>query len=480
MGIDGFYNWLKTEYKDCFVPCGKKAVYDYIYIDANHILHNSINKVTSESAFIDKLYKALDLIFSNFIATKKVIIAVDGTSPYSKILLQRKRRSSAIETIDVSNINSLHLTPGTQFMKDVDKYITQYIDKINSSTRFIETQYRYIPSTKPDEGELKVFRELIKYSSNDPFSCHLVIGNDADLVILAMALQSTNGIDVLIRHNHDIETLNIDSLIDKYTSKLGSIKFKSKWRLDFCVISLMLGNDYFPKLYYIKYQNLWKSYISFIKSIDTKHTMIRYDGNYDKQMLIKFFEVLVNNLSQQYRKFSIEYYDKQMVKNYMCGIFWCLEMYKTGKCPMYDYIYNYKRAPSPTDVLHYLKNEEYNISIPTSSVKPIKFDIYTLLVMPKKARKLVPQQYQHLIDDQLKYIYEVEVCDKCNSLKNKIKLINKKLYAERRSSKNEERINILKNKSNKLTLTLNNHKTVHKNKFNINDINKIIKLTNNI
>ena len=71
MGITNFHTWLKEEYKECFSNCQTNNKFDYIYIDINHLLHNSISGIKSEEEFVDKLYKSLDLIFCNFIATAR-------------------------------------------------------------------------------------------------------------------------------------------------------------------------------------------------------------------------------------------------------------------------------------------------------------------------------------------------------------------------------------------------------------------------
>jgi len=111
-------------------------------------------------------------------------------------------------------------------------------------------------------------------------------------------------------------------------------------------------------------------------------------------------------LSKQFRGFNRANYNEKMVKNYLEGMLWCLEMYSTGICPKYDYVYEYKTSPTPSDINYYLTMKGHNINISKSDALPIDIKYYTLLVMPKKARSLVPTDYQQYIDNELKYLYK--------------------------------------------------------------------------
>lgn len=478
MGIDNFHSWLKSNYKSCFFNCQSKNKFDYIYIDINHLLHNAINGVKNEQEFIDKLYKSLDILFCNFLPTKKVIIGIDGPSPYSKIILQRKRRLQSLSTLDVDKISSILLTPGTEFMEKVNKNIKIYIEKMETRYKYINITFEYLSTDIPDEGELKIFNKMIDNSKLDPFTSHLVIGNDADLVVLAIALKSVPNISILIRHQGCSELLSIDKLINKFCTKIPSLIIcKNDWRLDFTTISLMMGNDYLPKLNYIKYESVWKSYFSTIN--DTKQTLIS-NGKFNKSVLQLFFSKLVGNLSLKFQKFNENTYNKDVVVNYLEGILWCLNMYQNGKCPMYDYIYKFKSSPAPTDIDYFLTNTNENINIPVSNTPPIKSDMYTLLVMPKKAKKLVPTKYQKYMDTELSDIYESEDCNECKKLKADLSKHNKDMYDHRAKygeEDNNEKLVTIKQKISETSKKFAKHKKEHLNEFSIDDIQRIIKIT---
>jgi len=432
--------------------------------------------IRTEKEFVDKLYKSLDLLFCNFLATKKVVIAIDGASPYSKIILQRKRRLQSVSKLDVDKITPILLTPGTDFIKKVNNYLQLYINKIQSRYQYVNVEFEYLSTELPDEGEIKIFKKMLEYSKSDQFTSHLVIGNDADLVVLAVALKTVPNISILIRHQGCTEVLSIDRLISRFCSRIPSLVIShNDWRSDFTIVSLMMGNDYLPKLNYIKYESVWSSYFATVK--DAKRTMV-VNGKFDREVLGLFFTKLIGNLAAKFQKFNEDDYDRDVVVNYLEGLLWCLNMYETGECSMYDYVYKFKSSPSPTDVKHFLENTNEQIDIPVSDTPPINSDMYTLLVMPKKAKKLVPKQYQKYMDGELKGIYESEECGECAKLKGELSKYHKQMHEHRtKHPEDDDGLNVIKQQIGGVSKAFAKHKKEHPNEFSIKDIERIIKIT---
>jgi hypothetical protein len=474
MGIKNFHQWLKEKYSNCFLKCNKMSRFDYIYIDINHLLHNSINNARSEREFVNRLYSTLDLLFCNFIATKKVIIGIDGPSPYSKIILQRKRRSLGLSKLDASKISSIYLTPGTKFMIKLDNYINKYISRLKQIYKYTKTEFEYISSVEPDEGEIKIFDRMKK--NTDPNCSHLVIGNDADIIILATAIKTITNINILIKNVKTTEILSIDKIMAQFCLQVPTIIVsKNNWRSDFSIVSLMLGNDYLPKLVYIKYDSVWKSYFDTIKeNDDIKNKTIITNQKFNANVLAMFFNNVVLNISTQFRKLNMKTYNKDQVINYLEGLLWCLHMYETGKCSMYDYTYNFSRSPTPAHIYHYLTKEDNNeINIPTSNVSPIKNEIYTLLVMPKKAQQLIPHKYHNAMENELKHLYEVELCDECKKIRGEISSLSKEMKELR---KNDDDISRVKRKLALANADFMEHKEIHGERFSVKDIQKILSI----
>ena len=74
MGIYNFHTWLREKFPDIYVQIKDNNIYDYIYLDINFILHNAIYESKTEKDFMNRIYNNLDIIFSNFIATKKMLL----------------------------------------------------------------------------------------------------------------------------------------------------------------------------------------------------------------------------------------------------------------------------------------------------------------------------------------------------------------------------------------------------------------------
>ena len=164
MGIKGFHTFIKTTYPGCIVPFNNNRLYDYIYIDVNHLLHSAIYRCRNEKDFVKNLYVHLDMILNNFVARKKIILAVDGTSPYAKVILQRKRRLQVVrsmgDSVDINKMTPLQLTPGTKLMYNVGKYLQEYTERVKDNYKFLNVEYVISSTSEPDEGEIKIFNKI--------------------------------------------------------------------------------------------------------------------------------------------------------------------------------------------------------------------------------------------------------------------------------------------------------------------------------
>ena len=196
MGIKNFHQWLHEKFPTSFIPIKNNNIYEYIYIDLNFILHNSIYSCRTEKDFIHRLTSNLDIIFSNFIATKEVFFAIDGPSSFAKIMLQRKRRLDKTNKIDKTKINSLCLTPGIGMMDRFEKQIRRYINNLSYRYKFTKPTFTTSFSDEPNEGEIKICKKVIQNGKNNLDYRHLIIGNDSDLIVLAMGMKPVYNINI--------------------------------------------------------------------------------------------------------------------------------------------------------------------------------------------------------------------------------------------------------------------------------------------
>lgn len=472
MGITNFHIWLKSYYPNSHIQIKNNNCYDYIYIDVNFILHNAMHGARTFNEFIKRIYLQLDTIFSNVIATKQIYFALDGPSSYAKILLQRKRRELAGEKMTNKKINSLYITPGIEKMKEIEENLQIYINKLKGKYKLIKPEVIISSASEPDEGEIKICHQVINNGIKNLNATHLIVGNDSDLIVLAMGMKPIYNINILVRGQKENTLISLKELLKLHAVNVEKNKpidelATSSIRNDFVMISLMMGNDYLPKLGFINYKKLWDTYYHVVKHINSEDRLINdNDGNFtlNLEMVQSLFYNLYDSLTHGNKKIPLNSYQKKRSKSYLEGLLWCLKMYQTGKCPKYDYIYLGDQSPHPYEILLYLycESEPFNI---TSNVNPIPAEIYPLLVMPKSASFLIQEKYKKLTENELKYLYEMEECTDCAKHKKEMK----RLYGQ------EE----LKKEYHNEIITFTQHKKTH-HKFNVNDIHKIIELTNKI
>ena len=436
MGIDNFNTWLIKNYGQAIVDTNNITIYDYIYIDINHLLHNSIYEAKSEHSFKNRLKFYLDKIFNRFVCTKTIVLAVDGSSPYSKLMTQRKRRIQMLKTIDDTDIediedddsgsnsesfmSSMQLTPGTTFMNNLHNYLTDYSKLLKERYNHIDVNIVIVPPNLPGEGEIKIFKLLQDYNKINCYQTNLVVGNDADLIVIAMATKLTVNIDVMIHLQADNYIISTKRLCEQYSIKVHNDKlayFDKNIRSDFCIVSIMNGNDYLPKLYYGNFNNLWLSYVD-IKCV-MKSTLI-IDDKINVPFLKAMMLRLNGSLSKQFKVFRLNKFDPDMVKKYLEGLVWCLYMYTYGVCPDQSYIYTYNKGVSPMEVYYYL--ELYGIAdiqLVTTDIEPLSTNACAVLLLPKKMKSLLPDNLRKLVDTKFSEIglYEEEECVLCNDIK---------------------------------------------------------------
>ena len=472
MGIKNFHTWLHQKFPSCFIPTRNNNIYEYIYIDLNFILHNSIYGCKTEKDFIHRLTANLDIIFSNFIATKEIFFAIDGPASFAKIILQRERRLTNINKLNTEAINSLCLTPGIGIMESFEKRILFYINNLKNKFKYLKINCKTSFSNESDEGEIKICKRVIENGKNNQYR-HLIVGNDADLVVLSMGMKPVYNINILIKGKDSNELISLKNLLHahcKYLDKDDKIEVlcNSILREDFIVLSVMMGNDYLPKIAYIDYDKLWKTYKNFI--LKTNKTIINGTGSFD-EAASNFMLMIYNSLANGFKKSSSGKYNVDQASSYLEGLLWCVDMYKFGICAKYDYMYNHN-SPNPYELFFHLCAEKDKIQLVKSDFQPISSKIYPLIIMPKKASYLLTKTQQNLMNGELKYLYEKEECNECRKQSTLLTKARNELN-EKISGDDDELVESLKSKFKIMEKVYKTHKNTHAN-FGIKDIHNII------
>jgi 5'-3' exonuclease len=464
MGIHKFNTWIKEKYINCFDSIENLVYIDNLYIDLNYIFHIAVNKTSNMVYFKEKVISCINNILKNIIPNKELIFAVDGPCCYAKILLQRQRRYDLIKNIpnfdkyvEKNNfIHSIYFTSGTIFMNNLEYEFKDFFDEIEKKYKIKIIKL----FTGSDEAEMKIINKI----NADIENCsHMFFSKDSDVIVMSICIKNYSNISVSFIDDTIIKIFNIKKFVEKI--QLKSRYFINNLNKDICLLFLLLGNDYLPKLKNVNFDKLFNSYFSLIKKNNQKTFFEK-----NKVINIKFFKKFLIRLSEQNNipKFKLSEFKPNICANYINGIFWCLNSYIDAKFTSYNYMYNYNSSIKILDLYYYIVfiNPNLNIHIKISNSIPI--NLYSYLVIPKKALKLL--ENNKILTDKINKLFEIEDCLTCIEFTKNIQSLADSIKYMRIMDEDVNNL-LIKNKENRKSYTV--HKTSHR-IINNNDIEKII------
>ncbi len=137
MGIPSYFSFILKNYGNIISRLKRKV--DNLYLDSNSIIYDSLRKLEGNHNFEERLIHNVCLKIDEYIKiikpTGRIFIAFDGVAPVAKLEQQRTRRYKSsferkmLELLDdKKNIgwDKTAITPGTDFMLKLDKYIKKY------------------------------------------------------------------------------------------------------------------------------------------------------------------------------------------------------------------------------------------------------------------------------------------------------------------------------------------------------------------
>lgn len=393
MGIKNFRSNLNEKFPDITNNIKPKNVF-YLCIDCNFILHKICNKAKDNYSFKKHLIKALNKIIYT-IKPKFVAIFLDGQAILAKAFTQIKRRDKYLYNKS-KGLSPLNLTPGTPFMDFVDEIITEYLSQL-------KIDCYYSSSKENNEGELKLFNWL---KNTDYKKNSVIVGNDSDLIILALAYRPLLNIYIYNYENY----LSLFKLI-KNLSFLVTKNFDYKWhpiRLDFVLLSFFQGNDYNSRI--SNFDNLFISYNKLQEQ--KKEFLIKKNGEINLLNL----KYILSNI--KIKDFNI--YSKNDVDNYFKSIKWNLNLYQNKINT--KYIPEYKNI-NINSILKFYPTSIDNI---VENIDWLNKNAYLLLLMPKTGKNLLPTELQFYMEEQspVKDLFP-DPCLECIKFKNQINSVEK-------------------------------------------------------
>jgi 5'-3' exonuclease len=262
MGIPGFIkNWLKVYVKNAILNKPPKHVSSLAF-DLNGILHRVRAKIfgdpeTTPKEVFAKLNKySTEELMESYLTTlgeeilnvvtiinplDTLLLAVDGVAPMGKLQQQRTRRERASAEMTSNEVfDKNNITPGTEFMITVDRYLKRWI-KLNRSV--LPPNVVYSSHLVPGEGEHKIMDYYRSGKVMDGYfstlGSHVLYGLDADLVMLSL-ISPLNNIFLMREDENDIVSIEaIKKYLNERTKKASATD-------DFVFLMFLMGNDFLP------------------------------------------------------------------------------------------------------------------------------------------------------------------------------------------------------------------------------------------
>jgi 5'-3' exoribonuclease 1 len=359
MGIKHFFQWFLNNHSECItiVPASdgiyNNVSIDTLALDLNGIFHPSAQKIFKYGKYpplkpllnIKRKYNIKNLQLKTFQEVgnmiddlvnkvrpkKNLILCVDGVSGCAKMCQQRQRRFKSAKESEHSNciFDSNSITPGTEFMHYLNKYIDWYIrvHLQNKDPLWKDLNIIFSSEKVPGEGEAKIFSYMRKHFPN-PNESFCIYGLDADLIMLSLSLNRPNVYVYRDNAFKDNERYIIN--IELFASRLkNELKTKSAVT-DFVFMCFMVGNDFLPQIPGLEIFNggieklltIYKT----ICNLPFKHTglidinPVKGGFNIKLDALLDYCKELsileLDALKEKYRRLNLYLYDPLMEKHF--------------------------------------------------------------------------------------------------------------------------------------------------------------------
>ena len=192
MGIPSYFSHLIKEHRKIVQTLQTLQCVDNLYLDSNSIIYDIIHSYEKTPTNMNTVYNDICKKIDKYIETcdvqNRIIVAFDGVAPVAKLEQQRTRRFKTTllskltkelkDDKSESKFDTTCITPGTEFMTSMCKYIKNYY---KSNKKIILSL-----SDEAGEGEHKIFdyiRNNFIYHTN---TTTLIYGLDADLIMLCL------------------------------------------------------------------------------------------------------------------------------------------------------------------------------------------------------------------------------------------------------------------------------------------------------
>ena len=300
MGIPSYFSHLVKNHSEILKTIDNlnKNIHNF-YLDSNSIIYDCVRSIPrleneTDNDFEEQLILIVCQKIEEYIniikPSNNIIIAFDGVAPVAKLEQQRNRRyKSNFESkltlhlkSQLKNDNAVSheiikpqentwklasITPGTNFMKKLSKYVTNYF--LTNKNKFKTRNIIVSTSNEPGEGEHKLYEYIRTHPNKHRDKVTIVYGIDADLIMLCLNhLPNCKDLYLYRETPYFIKSLcadlepekcylmNIPRLANIIISRMNNFKeanfiYQKNKLYDYIFLCFLLGNDFMPHLPYI-------------------------------------------------------------------------------------------------------------------------------------------------------------------------------------------------------------------------------------
>lgn len=359
MGIAGFQRWFLETFPSTATTITDETLpesFDHVLFDLNQLIHLAARVAKNRDQFFIRLYRWLDKVLRLCVPKESVFIAFDGPAPLAKLVTQKRRRvlearklTRKLEPKKRCGVDVLSLSPGTELMQTTLQAIEFYVCSRLQSKRNLYRNLRFVVSgpTVPGEGEIKIIDYI--HRCVEPHHSVIVIGSDADLVLLGLATQKIRDFFVFVITPRQSTQVASRSPVEAHRNSVNATTI-SVWqwirvldrlfpgetarvRLDLALLLMMQGNDYVPKLRGSSFKSIWAAY----KALKTRQGPM--SGRYllcgeqrtiNLEFLYALMSRLENPLVPQLTKQLVEMYREASIRGQEMARLAELEPTRTG------------------------------------------------------------------------------------------------------------------------------------------------------
>ena len=273
MGIPSYFSYIVKNHQKIIKKLERNKKPNNFYLDCNSIVYDVINN--AENGIVHETINAIiiSLIISKieeyilFVSpTTNVYIAFDGVAPFAKLEQQRQRRykswyqNKIHEQIFESGVaeskstpkkwNTASITPGTQFMKELNDALYSYFNKTRGE-KYGTKNLIVSGSNEVGEGEHKIFDFIRRNSAEHYESSTIIYGLDSDLIMLSLNHLTINPQMYLFREAPHFSIGELEPC-ESYLMDIGELSKQIVFEMnggsvvDYIFLCFFLGNDFMP------------------------------------------------------------------------------------------------------------------------------------------------------------------------------------------------------------------------------------------